>query len=214
VRAVRDIGAGRYEAEYAAYGHDCPDAATRARQTRDAIELLKTMWTEESPVTHDGRYYDVEELFLEPKPVQDPHPPILVGGGGEQLTLRLTAHHADAWNVVGNTPESYSRKLEVLREHCADTGRSFDEIEKTIAHTVVLRETTAEAHEAYERYQSETEAGATPRDERYGAIGTPAEACEFVEQFRELGLDTFMIKALKNDRRTIELLVDEVMPEF
>ena len=75
MRAVRGIGAGRYEAEYAAYRHDCPDAATRARQTRDAIELLKTMWIEGSPVTHDGRYCDVKEPFPEPKPVQSPHPP-------------------------------------------------------------------------------------------------------------------------------------------
>jgi F420-dependent oxidoreductase-like protein len=213
-RAVCGIGAGWYEAEYTAYGYDYPDAATRVRQTRDAIELVKAMWTEESPVTHRGRYYDIEGLSLEPKPVQDPHPPILVGGGGEQLTLRLTAHHADAWNVVGNTPESYSRKLEILREHCVDMGRRFDEIEKTVAHTTLLRETTAEAHEVYERYQSETESGAPPRDERYGAIGTPAEACEFIEQFRDVGLDAFMIKALKNDRRTTELFVDEVMPEF
>ena len=97
---------------------------------------------------------------------------------------------------------------------CADTGRSFDGIEETIAHTVVLRGTTAEAHEADERYQSETEAGVTPHDGRYGAIGTPAEACGFVEPFRELDLDTFMIKALRNDRRPTERLVDEVMPEF
>jgi len=213
-RAVLGVGAGWHEAEYDAYGIEFPDAPTRIRQLRDAIELIKTMWTEQSPVSHDGRYYDTEGLYLDPKPVQDPHPPVMVGGGGEELTLRVAAHHADSWNVVGNAPESYAHKLDVLRGHCEEMGSEYDAIEKTVAHAVLLRETADEAHDVYEKYQSETESGVSPRENRPPTVGTPEDAIAFIEAFDDVGLDTFMIKAQKNDRRTVELFVDEVMPAF
>jgi alkanesulfonate monooxygenase SsuD/methylene tetrahydromethanopterin reductase-like flavin-dependent oxidoreductase (luciferase family) len=213
-RAILGIGAGWYEDEYDAYDVPYPDGATRVRQLRDAIELIKAMWTESSPVSHEGRYYDTEDLYLDPKPVQDPYPPVLVGGQGEQLTLRVVAHHADSWNAVGNTPESFAHKLEVLWGHCEDLGTDYDAIEKTILHTVFLRDSTEQAHEDYERLMEATETGPEPREERNGAIGTPEQAREYVQSFADAGADTFMIKTPKNDRRSVELFVDEVMPAF
>jgi F420-dependent oxidoreductase-like protein len=213
-RAVLGIGAGWYEDEYDAYGYEYPDPATRIRQMRDAIQLIKAMWTEESPVDYEGEYYEVEDLILEPKPVQDPHPPVLVGGGGEQLTLRATAEHADRWNIPGTSPEQYEHKLDVLREHCEDLGRDYDEIEKTVANTVVIRDTTEAAHEAYEELMSGTENGPSPREEWRGLVGTPAEVAEGVEAFEDLGAELFMMKAPKNDRETVERFVDDVVPEL
>lgn len=213
-RAVLGVGAGWYEAEYDAYDIDFPDGATRVRQLRDAIELIKATWTTPSPVTHEGRYYEVENLYLNPKPVQEPHPPVLVGGQGEQLTLRVVAHHADSWNAVGNTPDSFDHKLDVLRAHCEDLGTDFDAIEKTILHTVFLRDSTNRAREEYEALMEETETGPDPPAERTGVIGTPQEAREFVDSFAEAGADTFLMKTPKNDRRSTELFVEEVMPHF
>lgn len=213
-RAVLGVGAGWYEDEYNAYDIPFPDGATRVRQLRDGIELIKTLWTEPSPVSYDGRYYEANELYLNPKPRQEPYPPVLIGGLGEELTLRVVAHHGDAWNAVGITPETYRDKLAVIEDHCEDLGTDFESIEQTILHTVFLRNTTAEAHAAYERLKQATETGPEPREERNGVIGTPAEACAYIESFADAGADTFLIKMPKNDRRSVELFVDEVMPEF
>ncbi|HEX5499336.1 MAG TPA: LLM class flavin-dependent oxidoreductase, partial [Thermomicrobiales bacterium] len=79
----------------------------------------------------DGRYYHLAAARLEPKPVQQPHPPFVIGGGGEQLTLRVVAQHADIWNFTGPDVDAFRHKTEVLREHCAAVGRDPNEIERS-----------------------------------------------------------------------------------
>lgn len=210
-RAVLGIGAGWYEAEYDAIGIDYPPADERIRQLRDQIELCTAAWTEESPVSYEGEYYSLEGLYLDPKPDDIP---ILVGGGGEQLTLRLTAEYADWWNLPGVTPEEYQHKLDVLRDHCETAGRDYDEIDKTVTITTVIRSETEAAHEAYEDLQAETDAETTPREEFRGLIGTPEEVAAGIEEYRELGVDRFQIGPPKNDPETIDRFVDDVMDEI
>jgi F420-dependent oxidoreductase-like protein len=210
-RAVLGIGAGWYEDEYDAAGIDFPPADARIRQLRDVIRLCRTAWTEESPVDYEGEYYDLDGLILEPKPDDIP---VLVGGGGEQLTLRLTAEHADRWNLPGADPDAYEHKLDVLRGHCEDVGRDYDGIAKTVTLTTVLRETTEAAHEAYEDLMSRSDRGPTPREEFRGLVGTPAEAAELVAEYRDLGVGTLQIQPARNDRESVERFVDDVQPEF
>jgi len=214
-RAVLGIGAGWAEHEFCAYGYgEFPDVPERIRRMVDAIRLIRTMWTEDSPATYSGRYYDIEDLVLEPGPVRDPHPPILVGGRGEQLTLRAVAEFADRWNVPSTGPDRFEHKLSVLRDHCEDVGRDYDDIDKTLVHWAVVDETTEAAHRRYERLQSDTAAGPTPRDEHRGLVGTPQEVIDELEHYRDLGLDTYMLKLPKDDERTLDLFVEEVMPSF
>jgi len=209
-RAMLGIGAGWNEPEYDAVGEEYPDPETRIKQLRDAIRLCRTAWQEDSPVGYDGEFFDLEGFYCNPKRKI----PVLVGGGGEQLTLRVTADEADWWNLPGADPETYEHKLDVLREHCSDLRTGYGEIEKTITIPALLRRGTEVAHEDYEELLSETDAGPAPRDEFRGAVGTPAEAAELVAEYRKLGVDTLQIQAPKNDRRTVELFADEVMSEF
>ena len=88
------IGAGWYEGEYRAYGYEFPEAKVRIGQLREAVENVKAMWTEPE-ATSEGRLFRVERAQCDPKPVQRPHPPVWIGGGGERLTLRVVARHAD-----------------------------------------------------------------------------------------------------------------------
>ncbi|MFB6139149.1 MAG: TIGR03560 family F420-dependent LLM class oxidoreductase [Halosimplex sp.] len=207
-RAVLGIGAGWYEDEYDAMGLEYPDIETRNRQMRETIEICRAMWTEESPVSYEGRYYEIDEFYCDPKPEEIP---VLIGGGGEELTLRATAEYADRWNVPSGDPETYAHKLAVLREHCADLGTDYDAITKTVGNRVVIRESSEDAHEVYEELTSRTEAGPTPREEDRGAVGSPAEVAARLERFDEVGVDTFTLMVPANDRRTVELFVDEVM---
>ncbi|GAD51960.1 luciferase-like protein [Halarchaeum acidiphilum MH1-52-1] len=179
------------------------------------MNLVRAMWTEESPVTFESDYHDVEELYLEPKPVQDGGPDVLVGGGGEDLTLKAVADLADRWNVPGVGPETFAHKLGVLEGHCETFGTDFDAIEKTVAQTVVIRDDAADAHEVYEDLQGETAAAdPTPRGEYRGLIGTVEDVKEGVDEFEEAGAEMIVLRAERNDPETIDRLVEDVVPEM
>lgn len=211
-RAVLGIGAGWYEDEYDAMDVEYPDISTRNRQMRETIELCRAMWSQEPPTSYEGEHYELDEFYCAPRPNREI--PVLVGGGGEQLTLRATAEYADRWNVPSGDPETYADKLDVLADHCADLGTDYDAIEKTIGNRTVVRESTEAAHEAYEDLMEAAEDEPTPRDEDRGAVGTPAEVRERIAAFADVGVDTFLVMVPSNDRRTRELFVDEVMPAF
>src|SRR5207237_6002913 len=127
------IGAGYFETEYRQYGWEFPERpAVRIRQMEEAVRLILAMWTEKRTTFH-GRYFHVEDAILEPKPVQKPRPPVMIAGGGEQLTLRAVARLADACNIVGGDIAEVRHKLAVLHGHCDDVGRDYHTIEKTHA---------------------------------------------------------------------------------
>ena len=127
-RLIVGMGAGWYEHEYKAYGYDFPDAPTRLRMLREALKIMRLMWTEERP-RFEGRFYSIDGPICEPKPVQE-HLPLWIGGGGEKVTLKLVAQHGDACNFAG-TPENIRNKIEIVRSHCESVGRDFDSIVKT-----------------------------------------------------------------------------------
>jgi len=125
------IGAGWNELEHRSYGIPLPTAADRIRALGEACEIIRRMWTEEAP-SFEGRYYQTHEARCEPKPVQKPYPPFVLGGGGEKLTLRVVAQYANVWNMAGGPPEEFARKSAILDEHCAAVGRNPDEIARSV----------------------------------------------------------------------------------
>jgi F420-dependent oxidoreductase-like protein len=135
-RLVLGMGAGWYEHEYVAYGYDYPDVGERLRMLREALQVVKAMWSEER-ASFEGRRYRLREAINEPKPVQRPHPPLWVGGDGERVTLKLVALHADGCNVGGD-PANVRHKLEVLRRHCEEAGRDYGSIVKSTSLSVIL----------------------------------------------------------------------------
>ncbi|MCW4054741.1 MAG: LLM class flavin-dependent oxidoreductase [Candidatus Bathyarchaeota archaeon] len=124
------IGAGVQENEHEAYGIPFLKAQLRIDRLKEAVEIIKKLWTEEK-TSYQGKYYRTSEAVCEPKPVQKPHPPITIGGGGE-LTLKVAAQYADRcdWGYVPSF-EVYKHKLDILENHCRALGRDFHEIEKS-----------------------------------------------------------------------------------
>jgi alkanesulfonate monooxygenase SsuD/methylene tetrahydromethanopterin reductase-like flavin-dependent oxidoreductase (luciferase family) len=127
-RLVLGYGAGWREAEYRSHGFDFGSAATRIRRLDEAITIIRSMWTE-SRTSFEGQFYAIKDVVCEPKP--RPVPPILIGGAGEQLMLRLVARHADWWNINAD-PATYAHKLAVLGDRCGEVGRDIDMIVKTV----------------------------------------------------------------------------------
>src|SRR5437667_4104875 len=123
------VGAGWHEHEYRAYGYDYPDGPERLRQLREALQVIRAMWEQEE-ATFEGRYYQVRGAINQPKGVQKPHIPILIGGGGEKVTLKPVAQYGDACNVSGDL-KTLEHKLAVLRQHCESVGRDYESIYRT-----------------------------------------------------------------------------------
>jgi F420-dependent oxidoreductase-like protein len=128
-RAQLGIGAAWYEREHRGLGVPFPPLAERFERLEETLQICQQMWSDDDG-PYEGRHYRLAETICRPHPVQQPRPRILVGGSGERKTLRLVAQYADICNLFAG-PE-LARKLDVLRQHCADVGRDYDDIEKTV----------------------------------------------------------------------------------
>ena len=125
------IGAAWHEMEHNGYGIDFPPAATRIEMLDEAITVIKKLWTEES-TSFEGKYFVLNDARCYPKPVQKPHPPVVIGGSGPKKTLRVVAKHADEWNTPGQLPEDWAKLNSILDEHCEAVGRDPNEIRRSV----------------------------------------------------------------------------------
>ncbi len=137
------IGAGWYEHEYRAYGYEYPDAPTRLRYLREAVQVILAMWTQEE-AHFEGKYYQVRGAINQPKGVQKPHIPLLIGGGGEKVTLKLVAQYGDACNVSGDLA-TIKHKFDVIKQHCEAVERDYDSIHRTVTTFCALADTDEQA---------------------------------------------------------------------
>ena len=134
-RAMLGIGAAWNEEESRGLGLLFPPTAERFERLEEALQICLQMWSD-SDAPYEGRHYRLGRTLNVPQALARPHPPILIGGGGEQKTLRLVAKYADACNLFPNA--DLGRKLQVLREHCEREGRDYDAIEKTVLYNFDL----------------------------------------------------------------------------
>jgi len=133
-RAMFGIGAAWYEREHLGLGVPYPPTRERFERLEETLQIVKQAWN--GGGTYDGRHYHLEELTLVPAPIRPGGPRIVVGGTGERKTLRLVAQYGDACNFFLAPPEEIAHKLDVLRRHCDDVGRDYDEIAKTMVGTL------------------------------------------------------------------------------
>ena len=200
---VFGIGAGWKEDEYRAFNWPFPKPAARIKQLEETVEIAKRLWAEDD-VTYEGQHYRVAHAYLQPKP--DPVPPVLIGGSGEQLTLRVVAKHADWWNG-GGTMENYTRKLTVLRGHCDAVGRDFGAIKKTWGCDAIAIAATEQA--------ARRMAEASPFYSTSGLIGTAAQVTEQIGQWIDLGVAHFHLRFADFPRTDgIERFLADVLPHF
>ena len=128
---VRALGAAWYEREHLALGVPFPPIAERFERLEETLQICNQMWSDNDG-PYDGKHYHLAETLCHPKPVQQPRPKILIGGGGERKTLKLVARYADACNLFALGPPEVKRKLDILAQHCEDEGRDMATIKKTI----------------------------------------------------------------------------------
>lgn len=202
-RYILGIGAGWHEEEYRAYGYDFPSAGTRVEQLDETLRIVKAMWAEPR-VTFDGRHYHVRDAYCEPKP--DPHPLIMVGAFKPRM-LRLTAQHADWWNVSSTPVSAYRRMVETFERICAELGRDPASVRRTWGGGCACAPTQEEA----ERLAAGRFSPDDPED--FDFVGTPQQIVDQMRPFIDLGVDYFMLDCSGfPNLTTLELLISEVLP--
>lgn len=149
------IGAGIHEIEHNAYGIPLFSPGERIRRLDEACEVIKRMWTERAP-SFEGVYYQIRDAYCEPKPVQKPYPPFVIGGSGDKL-LRIVAQYAAIWNFFGSDVETFLERSARLESSCADIGRD----PRTIVRSVQVRVNPEDLRESYSRLHGYAQAGAT-----------------------------------------------------
>ncbi len=206
------LGAGWYEHEWRAYGYGFPETRERMRMFREACAIVHAMWTEDRP-TFEGQYYTIKEPINEPKGVRKPHPSFWIGGGGEQVTLRLVAKYADAANFGGGNPDTIRQKCEVLRRHCEDLGRDYD---------TIIRSTSINVH-LIDAGDDPARATAPARGkmafEEYATsfwVGTPEQIAERIHPLIEAGANYVIVylPRVAYDPEPVRWFAREVVSRF
>lgn len=204
------LGAGWFEHEYRAYGYDFPAIGTRLQQLEEALRICTALWTEER-ATFSGRHYRIDNAWCNPKPLQRPHPPITVGGGGEKVLLRLVARYADRWNF-GGTVEAFRQKTALLEGHCAAVGRAPSAIEKSWFGVIVIEPDAARLQERLAKR------AARGHGDAYGLnamVGTPSQIAARIRDYVAVGVTHFIGMFGRVERLgATELFAREVIPAF
>jgi F420-dependent oxidoreductase-like protein len=205
-RLFMGIGAAWNVDEATAYGISFPPTKERMQRLEEAVQIIRKMWTEES-ATFSGKFYQIRNAYCNPKPIQKPHPPIMIGGSGERRTLKIVAKYGDACNLFGSV-ETVKKKLAVLREHCRSVGRDYDSIVKSKLGHIVIDKDRARVAEAVK---------GMPEDRRreYAISGTPEEVQQQIEAFRDAGIE-YLIVNLEPDveLQALDLFTNEVVKKL
>jgi len=211
-RLLLGLGAGWMDEEYRAYGYPFPAVRVRIEQLEEALAIIKRLFTEPQ-ASFQGKYYAIEEAVNNPKPVQKPYPPILIGGAGERRLLRVVAEHADIWNCPNNAALELPHKLEVLQRHCEAIGRDFASLEISEQCIVVLGASEQEVQQ--KRQFAKRALGNVFDIDRTALTGTPEQLIEAIAARRRQGVTFFtMLFGDLNQPETLELFAEKVAPAF
>jgi len=209
-RLEMGIGAGWFQLEHESLGIPFYTTAERIKRLGEACEVILRMWTEDA-ATYDGTYYHLKDAYCNPKPVQKPHPPILIGGSGEQLTLKMVARYADEWNAFG-TPDIIRHKIEVLEGHCRAIGRDVNTIEKSVGIPLVMSKDSSKLDGMLADMASRR--GMSMEDARSSMLwGSPDQVSKKIEAYREVGVTHIILsQRAPYDPAMLELFAQEVIP--
>jgi F420-dependent oxidoreductase-like protein len=208
-RVIVGLGGGWFEMEFSGYGFDFPPLQVRLRQLDEAAALMKQMWTEEQP-SFAGKLFHTTSVYCEPKPVRKPHPPILIGGGGEKVLLRIAARHADIWNNLAVHQGQLAHKVALLRQHCEAVGRDPHSIQVSQQTMVVIGKDAADAQAKVEKAQA-IYGGHLGQ----GIAGTPQQCIDKIHAHIAAGCTMFVIEFFGRDtREPARLFAEMVLPKF
>ena len=211
-RIIPGLGAGWMPREFTDFGMPFLATGGRMGQLRETVELLKAMWSEPS-VTYEGKYVQATNLVCEPKPVRTP--PLLIGGSGEKVTMKLAAQHAAIWNHQAARQSELPRKVEVLKRHCEAIGRDPDDIVISQQCLVTIAPDEASAGPMVETAKKIFGGHMGDPTGPLAIAGSPQRVREQIQKHIDLGCTMFQIEFFGRDtKEPAKLFADTVMPHF
>src|SRR5919108_963375 len=213
-RLFMGIGASYFEGEFSAYGINSTDSfpsnQERLLRLEEAIQIIRKMWTEEPTASFNGKYYQIHNAYCNPKPIQKPSPPILIGGSGERKTLKIVAKYADACNLFGSA-ETIKRKLSILKEHCKSVGRDYDSILKTKLDLVVIDDSEEKARKRAQQFYIGIPEQQI-RDREFAIYGTPESVPKQIELLEEVGIQYLIVHVEPSrELEALEIFVNDII---
>jgi F420-dependent oxidoreductase-like protein len=200
-RTIVGLGAAWHEPEFVAYGWPFPSVRERMEMLEEAVQIVDRMLTQRK-ATFTGKHYTIDGAYNDPLPVQKPRPPIMIGGGGEKVTLRIAAQYGDFCNVSGD-PERVAHKFDVLRQHCARVGRPVEAVIRSADLSMLIAANERELAAKKERF-----------GDQFNLIGTADGVLEGIRRYAAVGAQyiTFHMPDA-NEVEPIVLLGERVVPE-
>jgi alkanesulfonate monooxygenase SsuD/methylene tetrahydromethanopterin reductase-like flavin-dependent oxidoreductase (luciferase family) len=217
-RAELGIGAGWYGREYEAYGYDFPSPAIRINQLDEALTIIKAMWSNERSASFEGKYYNIKDAICNPKPIQRPHPIIMVGGSGEKYLLKVAAKHADRYNLFFGTPSEMKRKMSILKEYCksleSNTGMNHHkDIQYSVVLPCIVRDSEEEVNQIITQYKRNDKTVEQYLKDLVGGItiGVPERILKGINEYLDKGVTHFIFQFIGLDEKVLELFYSKVI---
>lgn len=187
------IGAGWFEHEYTSYGYEFDNAASRIEQLDESLTIIKKMWKNEKS-SFKGKHYSIKNANCNPKPMQNPHPPVMVGGAGSKL-MEVVARHATRYNHPFGTPEILKEKISLLKAKCKLANRNHNEIENSVLLRVLVGKDNDEVKQIISglKKKNESIADFVLRSKDSIALGTPDEVAEYLKRYQQIGISYFIV---------------------
>lgn len=218
------LGAGWYEDEYRAFGYDFGTVGERFSILEESVEVLSLLFGEKEPVTWEGERFRLDEAYCRPRPVQQPRPPLWVGGKGGPRLLGLVARRADGWNTVWAwTPEDYAERARALDELCEREGRDPGSVKRSVGLYTVVGEDQRDLDARWRRIQAWVPGGAVAHSDmkewrRDKLAGTPEQVLERLAAFSSLGVEDMILSIgplpfAIADEEMVDLVAERVIPQ-
>ena len=217
-RSELGIGAGWYGREYEAYGYDFPSHATRINQLDEAVTIIKAMWSNERSASFEGKYYKLKDAICNPKPIQKPHPIIMIGGSGEKYLLKVAAKHADRYNLFFGSPSDTKRKISLLKEYCKSLESNIGtnhhkDIQYSVVLPCIVRDSEEEVNKIMEQYKREDKTAEQYLKDLVGGItiGVPERILKGIHEYLDLGVTHFIFQFIGLNEKSLKLFYSKVM---
>ena len=207
------IGAGWHEEEYRQYGYDFPSTVVRIDQLDEAVSVIKAMWSKQK-ASFRGKYYTIKDAICNPKPLQKPHPTIMIGGSGEKYLLRVVAKHADRYNHPCGSVNLLKRKISKLKEHCARIGRNPKEIEYSILIACLIGEDKVIKEMVYQRKKQVHGMQQVREEENASLVGSPENIISGLNRYINIGITHFIMDFVGLSENTIKLFDSRVIKKI
>lgn len=213
-RLTLGLGAGWQEREHTHFGWELMDVPQRFARFEEGIQIIHQLLLSDTPVSFQGKYFQVQDAILLPRPQRPGGPPILIGGNGERLTLPLAARYADEWNAVYLTPEQFQQRSQKLDEYLAQSGRAPGEVRRSLMTGIEFGRTPEEVEQkAAQRTQGK--ASVTDLRKRGIIVGTAEEVIQQLAELDRAGVQTVMLQWLNlDDLSGLSAFAETVLPGF